>query len=87
MKTKGSEKFLGKIVVGRTALGEVQFVGQCVSFTDAPTVTVNLPDGSQAHWHAELCEVIELNPALEWLVKFFERWIPTKRGNEIETEA
>jgi hypothetical protein len=56
-----SEKFLGKLVVGRTAQGELHFVGRCVCYADHPTVGVNRPDGSQVHWAAHLCTIVDMD--------------------------
>lgn len=54
------EKYLGKLVVARTKLGAFQFVGRCVSYTDAPTVQVVLPNGQRASWRADLVDVVEI---------------------------
>ena len=55
-----ANQYLGKLVIARTAQGAFQFVGKCVAYCDAPTVTVNQPDGTQAHWRADMVEVLEV---------------------------
>lgn len=49
--------YLGKKVVVKTAQGDIVGVGECVCGTTAPTLGINLPDGRQIHWRADLCEI------------------------------
>lgn len=59
-----SEQFLNKILAARTAQGDLQAVGRCISFTDLPTVGIRTRDGQQCNWIASLCEVVTEDPAL-----------------------
>jgi len=54
------QDYLGKVVAVRTLQGDLVALGQCVGYTDRPTINVNGMDGKQTHWIADLCEVIEL---------------------------
>ena len=63
LSVNAGDNYLGKLLVGRTAQGQVQFVGKCVTYTDKPTVAVRLLDDTQVTWLAELCQVVELEPA------------------------
>ena len=54
------EKYLSKFVAIRTAPGELVGVGQVIAYTHRPTVSVRMPDGTQKHWIADLCEVLPL---------------------------
>lgn len=56
------EEMLGRLVVARTAPGNTVCVGECVAYCDAPSVTIQLPDGTQTHWRADLCQVVDLEP-------------------------
>lgn len=55
-----SEKYLNKLVTIRDAQGGLVGIGHCISYTDEPTIGVNLADGSQVHWIADLCDVSDL---------------------------
>jgi hypothetical protein len=69
MVSAGAEKFLGKLVVGKYGTGGFNFVGRCLGYADHPTVTVKLPDGSQVHWAAHLCDVVPIDDnAVEALI-------------------
>jgi len=59
-----SEQFLNKILAARTAQGDLQAVGRCISFTDLPTVGIRARDGQQCNWIASLCEVVTEDPVL-----------------------
>ena len=61
MVSKEANRFLGKIVVARTAQGERHIVGIVVSYCDAPTVNIRRPNGTQANWRADLCEVLPID--------------------------
>lgn len=63
-------KYLGKLVVGRTATGQVQFVGRVMAYVGKPTLQVRMLDGTQVPWVAEMCEVIQIAP--EAVAKMFE---------------
>ena len=68
VKVTGSN-LVGRLLVGKTAMGAVEFVGVCVSYTEVPTVKVRCPDGTEVSWVAQLCEVVELSKeALEKLL-------------------
>ena len=54
------DQYLGKYVAIRTAQGDLVDVGQCISYTDRPTIGVNTLDGKQVDWIADLCEVLPL---------------------------
>lgn len=56
-----SDKYLNKLIVAKTAQGCFKFAGRCVSYCEAPTLSVRLPDGTTARWRADLCEVIEID--------------------------
>ena len=53
------KNYIGKLVVARTAQGDLVAVGRCVSFVDAPTVGINTNDGHQIHWRADMVRVID----------------------------
>lgn len=55
-----ADKYLNKLLIARTAQGSLQFVGRCVSFCDAPTVTAITADGDTVSWRADLCEIVAL---------------------------
>lgn len=55
-----AEKYLGKLVIARTAQGEFKFIGKCISICDAPTIGINLRDGERAHWRVDMVEVVDL---------------------------
>lgn len=63
-----SDRYLRKYIRAKTAQGDVAFTGVVVIYTDAPTVAVNCLDGTQAHWRADLCEVLELPEELIQLI-------------------
>lgn len=78
-----SDKYLNKLVIARTMQGDIQFVGRCVSYCDAPTISVNTPNGGQSHWRADLCEVVEIDPkALDLLLQ----WTDIQPAPESEKE-
>ncbi len=56
-----SQTYLSKLVVARTAHGDLVGVGLCVAYCDAPTLTLNTLDGSQIHTRADLCKVVPLS--------------------------
>jgi len=56
------ENCLGRRVRARTAYGGTQFEGCVVSYYAAPTVRIQLDDGTSRHWGADLCEVIHEEP-------------------------
>lgn len=58
--TENAKRYLGKLLVLRTGPGERHAIGQCVSYCDAPTVTIRQLDGTEIHWRADLCEVRDL---------------------------
>ena len=51
-----TDKALGKIVIARTGLGHFQGIGKVIAFCDAPTYTIERPDGSRFNWRADLCK-------------------------------
>jgi hypothetical protein len=53
---KASE-VLGKTATAKTAQGEFYAQGKVIAYCEAPTVTIELPDGSQVHWRLDLCEI------------------------------
>lgn len=55
------KSYLGNLLVARTSDGKgLAGVGVCVTYCDAPTVTIRQPDGSFVHWRADMCQVIPL---------------------------
>jgi hypothetical protein len=56
-----SNRYLNKLVIAKTAQGQIQFVGRCVSYTAQPTISVRLPDGTQANWIAAMCTVVDID--------------------------
>ncbi len=54
-----ADAYLGKMVVARSAQGDLVGVGKCVGFCDSPTVTINTKDG-QIHYRADMCQVVPL---------------------------
>lgn len=72
-----AEKYLGKLVIARTAQGEFKFIGKCISICDAPTIGINLRDGERAHWRVDMVEVVDLpKEAIDALLE------PSERGSE-----
>lgn len=68
------DEYLGKLVVVKWATGEFHSVGVCISYTDRPTIGVELPDGSQMNWIADLCEVKDIGQeAAESLLSNFRK--------------
>ena len=63
-----NENTLGKLIIARTAQGAIMAVGQQVSWTDGPTVSIRKPNGERIFWRADLCEVIADEDAANWLV-------------------
>lgn len=55
-----SRKYMHKLVVGRDGAGGINFVGKVISYTNRPTVTVQLIDGTRVTWPADQCQVSEL---------------------------
>ena len=49
-----------RLLIARTAPGELVGVGLCVGYCDAPTVTLETADGKRIHWRADLCELIDV---------------------------
>jgi hypothetical protein len=47
---------LRSFVVLQTAQGTKHAFGRVVSYTDAPTFTIELGDGRQISWRADLCK-------------------------------
>lgn len=58
--SKMSESYLNKLVVVRNATGDIRGIGICISYTDRPTIGVNLSDGTQIDWIADLCAVYDI---------------------------
>jgi hypothetical protein len=50
-----NEEHLGRMVTLRTADGQPHKTGQMVCYCPVPSVTINLLDGTQAHWRADMC--------------------------------
>ena len=48
---------LVKVVVARTAQGDVQAIGVAVVYCDRPMVGIKLPDGSMTYWRADMAEI------------------------------
>lgn len=55
-----SEDSLNKIIVARFADGSLAGVGRCVTYVDAPTISLLKPDGTSMHWRADMCSVVDL---------------------------
>ncbi|HEV1286521.1 MAG TPA: hypothetical protein VNU44_14465 [Bryobacteraceae bacterium] len=52
------DKFLGKLVVCRTAQGDFVTAGRCICYSEAPTVTVVNAKGERTYWRADLTNVL-----------------------------
>lgn len=52
-------ELLGKKAIAKTAQQSKQGEGKVISYCDAPTVTIQMIDGSQMNWRADLCEFSE----------------------------
>lgn len=66
--TEASDRYLGKILVAKFGTGGFNFAGRCIAYCDAPTVTVEPADGKQAHWRADLTEVVVDNEEVALLI-------------------
>lgn len=54
------DQVVNKILQARTAQGALVAVGRCVSYCDAPTVTIVSADGTRTHWRADMCQWIDI---------------------------
>jgi hypothetical protein len=59
--SKVNENSLGKTVTARTAAIPSALVctGKVISYCEAPTITIEMPDGTRVHWRADLCEEVK----------------------------
>ena len=51
-------KYLGNVLVLRTAQGDFVGAGRCIAYCDAPTVIVEDAKGERCHWRADLTAVL-----------------------------
>jgi len=51
-----NETIVGKLVIAKTATGEIQGTGEVVSYCDVPSVSIKTMGGILFQWRADLCE-------------------------------
>lgn len=54
------DQIVNKILQARTAQGGLVAVGRCISYCDAPTVTIVAADGTRTYWRADMCQPIDI---------------------------
>ena len=50
------------MLVLHTTDGSLVAAGRCVSYCEAPTITILCADGTQRHWRADLTDILPMSP-------------------------